>query len=939
MKLLPKLLWIFLFFCAGSRIVSGGTSDYTFVFDAVSPEYFEINERVLVYYDAEGRMSIDELLAGDTSKFHQADKDFGVHFEFPAVVWAKMKFINSQPKSEHRFLEFCRRVDTVQVFKVIDNVLVGVTESGNAFRPLKKEIPSDRNYTHITLEPNQEKIFYIRSVFNKPVSNEHYSHFYLQNPQKILSNLVFQLGIQSFYFGIMMILSLMGFFLFLIFKDSSFIYYGLLGLVFSIYFLMFSSAFEILVFPIPAEFDAIISMTSIFGMIILGFLLISRQISLWIHYPTIYKIFQGLTILIVVSRVILHLIFGNIYLVSFTHNILLIIWIVVAMIPVTFLAFKRDPNGIKMFIALSILFGSFLVLIFGLIGIIPRSTWVVMSVQIGSVLFYFLLFLGLLDKVNNFRKEKMEASTLSKLRSRFFANISHEFRTPLTLIMGPIDRVLKSKNQSIQNIELLTTAKKYSEKLLEMVNELLELSKLNTNNVKLVVENQDIVGFVKGLVMSFESLAEIRKIRLTLKGGSEPILLWFDPAKMEVILSNLLSNSFKFTPEGGEISVEISRHKGQVKVSVEDTGCGMPQSELPYIFDRFFQVEDHSAMNVSGSGIGLSLVKEYTDLHNGTIEVSSTINKGSRFTLIFSIGEVFVNNENVVVKEQLNSRPLKMAFAPKVLSKVDAAEIESQIEIQSNSQKVANHKATILIVEDNSDVRSFIKGQFDGNFNVIEAKDGKMGLELANAHQPELIISDAMMPEMDGFELCHLLKSDINTSHIPIILLTARSEEEQRIKGLELGADDYITKPFSSTELKVRVRKLIELRVELKKKILENPSFSYQSIELNQMDLAFLKSIDSCIQKNISDPQFGVPTLAKEVNLNQAQLNKKLKSLTELTASKYIQHVRLNKALYMLQEKEGNVSEVALSTGFSSTAYFIKCFKEKFGHTPGAIVE
>ncbi|TVQ49092.1 MAG: response regulator [Saprospirales bacterium] len=936
MKCLFTLLFSkFFYLIVTTGMVLGQSSSNVIFIDEKSPDHISIGKKALVFYDSDGTINIQALLKGDSLRFHEAGSEFGKDFEFPAVVWSKINITNRKSENDHRLILLCDLADSIQAFHLENGKILAESKSGTYIRPLNKEIPSNKNFIQLNLEPDQEKTIYIRSVFNKPVANIHYSHLYLRHAQKELSTMVFQMGVQSFYFGIMMILSLLGFILFKVFRESSFFYFGLLGLVFSSYFLLFSNAFDILIYPISPEFHVWIVMGSIFGLIILGFLLISRQISMKLLYPKIYKVFRFWTFFIVGSRLILHFIMGDVFFISFINNILLAIWIIIAMIPVIHLSWKRDPNGIQMLLGLGILFSSFIVLILGLMGLIPRNTWVLMSVQIGSVLFYSLLFVGMIEKLKTIQKEKLELSTINELKSRFFANISHEFRTPLTMIMGPITNLLQSSNQSEKNKKLLSTAKQQSGKLLEMVNDLLELSKLDSKNVKLLVEKKNIVSFVKGVAMSFDSLSEIKNIHLEVIGPNEIVPMWFDPAKMEIIITNLLFNSFKFTSEGGSITVEIKSNKNHLTIIISDTGSGISANKIPYIFDRFFQAEDNPIGDISGSGIGLSLVKEYINLHQGSIVVASEIGRGSCFTLTFLLGGDHLNSKHILIKEDVQTKSPEFDFSPNR----NLHDQISDYNFEQNTVKINKNKATILIVEDNSDVRLFLLDQFVHDFNVVVAENGKKGIEMAHLHQPELIITDAMMPEVDGFELCKSLKGDLNTSHIPIIMLTARTEEEERIKGLEFGADDYITKPFNSRELKVRAKKLIEIRVNLKKNLLENPSLHYQSSELNQMDKDFLEKIESYIYKNISDPNFGVPALAKSVMMNQAQLNRKLKSLTELTASKYIQHLKLNRALLMLQQKEGNVSEVAFETGFSSNAYFIKCFKEKFGTTPGALIE
>jgi len=431
--------------------------------------------------------------------------------------------------------------------------------------------------------------------------------------------------------------------------------------------------------------------------------------------------------------------------------------------------------------------------------------------------------------------------------------------------------------------------------------------------------------------MLFESLAEIKNINIAYQCSQEKLMLWFDAEKMEIIISNLLSNAFKYTSEGGKVSMIVKEGEDHVELIVKDTGMGISADKLPYVFDRFFRVENTSEHYTEGSGIGLYLTKELVALHHGEIAVESTLKKGTTFTVKFKKG-----NQHFAVEELMsdNSKAYTLKSKKEIDALLEDANVHKEHEIDTENLST---QATILLVDDNTDVRKFIKDQLKDSFQIIEASDGLEGFELALEQIPELVISDVMMSGMDGFKLCSLLKQDVNTSHIPVILLTAKDDLENKLQGLELGADDYLTKPFNSKELNIRVKKLIELRSQLRQKLLEYPLLAYKSIEGNPVENKFIEQVLACIELHYSNPDFSVEMLADVLKMGRIPLNKKLKSITSLTANKYIQHIRLQKALILLETENLNVSEVAFQTGFNSVAYFVKCFREHFGKTPGAV--
>ncbi len=573
-------------------------------------------------------------------------------------------------------------------------------------------------------------------------------------------------------------------------------------------------------------------------------------------------------------------------------------------------------------------------------------------------------------------KEKEEAD---KMKSRFFANISHEFRTPLTLMLGPAEKII-SKVSDENVIKDAGIIKRNSKRLLQLVNQLLDLSKLEAGKLKLEASKNNIVSFVKGTALSFESLSEEKDITLKILSEKEFIELYFDKEKMIKILSNILSNAFKFTPQEGKITVSIievpaknhsglhfaiskessteksankeekispfgrnDNMKGYVEIRIRDTGIGVPKEEIPKLFDRFYQVDSSFTKEYEGTGIGLALTKELVELHHGTISVESEMghpaNSGrgwTEFTIYLPLGKDHLQKEDILIEEKMYKPDLYIGEDKYFLHKNNNEKTNGDIDVNF----LKYDKTIILVVEDNYDMREYIKESLDSSYIIEEAVNGEQGLRKAVKIIPDLIISDMMMPKMDGNEMTRKLKNDEKTSHIPIIILTARSGLENKLEGLQTGADDYLTKPFDIKELQVRIENLISIRKKLQEKFsrIENKTPKTEEKKLTGIDEKFMFKVMDIIEKHISEEDFNIEDFCSELAMSRTQLHRKLKALTGKSASIYIRSVKLSKAKRMIEEQKGNISEIAYSVGFSSPAYFTKCFKEEFGYPPSSII-
>ena len=558
---------------------------------------------------------------------------------------------------------------------------------------------------------------------------------------------------------------------------------------------------------------------------------------------------------------------------------------------------------------------------------LPVNPWPVG--QVGQLLIYAA---GLAYKVRLNEKARAEANRIREMdtiKSKFFANISHEFRTPLTLIQGPLQQIEEqASDHNKQNGTIsvpwrqLKTMRRNTDRLLELVNQLLDLSRLDAGSMKLQIIKGDVLQLLKTIAASFDSMAERKQIHYHIHFPEQSPIVFFDKDKLEKIFTNLLGNAFKYTPEQGTVSITITTEGNRLRLLIEDNGPGIPKKELDKVFDRFYQVE---GTEDKGSGIGLALVKELIELYRGQISVSSEPGKGSRFRVSLPMDKNDFK-ENELVYGQYHAEPV---FTNR--------DIYSEQQTTENGQLNSN-LPLLLIVEDNPDLRTFIAETVSSAYQVEQAMNGKEGLEKAIALIPDIIISDVMMPLMDGFTMTEKLKKDERTSHIPVILLTAKAGQEHKIEGLGTGADDYLTKPFDAKELLVRIENLVNQRKLLRKKFAGTIQLKPSEVTVKSLDEIFLANVMQSIEKNMEEEDFGVEELAKKVAMSRSQLHRKLIALIGQSPSDLIRQTRLLRAKELLQKKAFTPSEVAFKVGFNSHTYFSKCFKEEFGISPSEVV-
>jgi signal transduction histidine kinase/ligand-binding sensor domain-containing protein/DNA-binding response OmpR family regulator len=524
-------------------------------------------------------------------------------------------------------------------------------------------------------------------------------------------------------------------------------------------------------------------------------------------------------------------------------------------------------------------------------------------------------------------QEAQQKHEIDDMKLRFFTNISHELRTPLTLIISPLENVIKTTGDREQR-QRLEMVHRNAVRLLNMVNQLLDFRKSDVKGHQLNYSQGDLVGFIRNISASFTEFSEKKNVHLTFFSGIKELSVIFDEDKMGKVIMNLLSNAFKFTPAGGRVDIGItllpaaSGQQERVEIKIADTGIGISDEDKERIFERFYQVQHKDQNKFGGSGVGLHLAKEFVTLHKGTIDVVDNIGQGSVF--IVTLPAVRTPNEEVTCTPQ---EPEGRAGEGKELEEVGETAQEGSRE---------DKRPVILIVDDNDDFRLFMKDSLKSEYRVKEAADGEKAWEIIPGLQPDIIVSDVMMPETDGIELAKRVKSDIRTSHIPLILLTARSAEEQELEGLGSGADDYITKPFNFDILSLRIKRLLQLRQKRQRsfngKLEVNPS----EITITSLDEKLIGKAIRYVESNISRCELSVEELSRELGMSRVHLYKKLTSITGKSPIEFIRVVRLKRAAQLLRESQQNVSEIAYQVGFNSPKCFSKYFKEEFGALPSA---
>ncbi len=558
------------------------------------------------------------------------------------------------------------------------------------------------------------------------------------------------------------------------------------------------------------------------------------------------------------------------------------------------------------------------------IAVLPP--WWRTSIAYGFYVFTILFLTYLMYQYQLNRRlalaEAQRLREIDELKSRLYTNITHEFRTPLTVIQGMAEKARAFfREKSAKKFEnAINSIQRNSKQLLQLINQLLDLSKLESGALKLNLIQGDVINYLNYLAESFESYAQFKEIKMISYNEENSLVMDFDPDKLRDVVSNLLSNAIKFTPNGGKIIFHVKKEqRGQdnlLILQIKDTGIGISSDKLPYIFDRFYQVDNTGTREGEGTGIGLAHTQELINLMQGKIEVESQINEGSTFKIFLPISQTAEITNFEFPKLEVNTLQIEENESSKLIS------------------LIKEDLSTILIVEDNLDVQNYLENCLEGRYQLFLSNNGEEGIQKALDLIPDLIISDVMMPKKNGFELCRTLKKNERTSHIPIILLTAKADDESRIGGFEMGADAYLIKPFNEKELFVRLQQLIKLRKRLQDRYQNVQPISLIKGNLEYAEDKFISKIQVVLESNLGNEDFGVSRLADEVGMSRSQLFKKIKALTGKSVAQYIRSYRLIRAKQILENSALSISEVAYTVGFKDPAYFSRVYSDEFGYAP-----
>ena len=614
--------------------------------------------------------------------------------------------------------------------------------------------------------------------------------------------------------------------------------------------------------------------------------------------------------------------------------------------------------------------------------VILPSFWETPIAYVLYILFILIIILVavyILFTIYRLKHEVSVEQQISDIKLRFFTNISHELRTPLTLIAGPVEQVLKNDRLPADAREQLVVVERNTSRMLRLVNQILDFRKIQNKKMKMQVQRVDIVPFVRKVMDNFEAVAEEHRIDFLFQTEKEHLYLWVDADKLEKIVFNLLSNAFKYTPNGKMITMFIREDENTVSIGVQDQGIGIAENKKKSLFVRFENLVDKNLFNQASTGIGLSLVKELVEMHKATISVDSRLGEGSCFKVDFLKGKEHYDKETEFILEDAEA-PVRMGQVVDIAN----SSIQSETLIPDDSEKIEavyeedaakeeNSKELMLLVEDNQELREFLRSIFTPMYRVVEAADGREGANKALKYLPDIIISDVMMPEKDGIEMTRELRADMTTSHIPIILLTAKTTIESKLEGLEYGADDYITKPFSATYLQARVENLLMQRKKLQsfyrdslmhinmsvtsgelpastkamaeeeKKIVSEREEEQTQLQSQQQptipdmspnDRKFMDKLVELMEQNMDNGDLVVDDLVRELAVSRSVFFKKLKTLTGLAPIEFIKEIRIKRATQLIETGEFNMTQISYMVGINDPRYFSKCFKAQVGMTP-----
>lgn len=931
MKLFFRLCFLFVLLATK---LAAQKIDEVFV-PAINQPVQPVSQHMLVFEDKGGRLSFEDVQRLPSTSFRKLKTSERLNAE--SVWWCRLtiaptfssnNFVLGVPFNNPSGID--NGNDLADVWITSGNRVVQRYRTGSLTPVSQRPVadPINQNTFPLTLKAAEPITVFWRiqrtKFFAPPQLN-----FALQHKSVVGLYSGSEHAVGLVYSGIMMILFVFGSVFFAITRQKPFLWFTIMAACLGLHILLLHPANYLTQWffaDVPVmQFHSFIWLTTIFNISFLLFISSITQIKT--HLPRWAKVIYtvaALTFVLAIARSLYLEISPKDDVPSFVFLVLFLSTLVIGIRFVSYKNLYMRWTGAAMLWLFS----------FQFLGILWNmqvlSTWVVNPWVVAQVGMMIIVFFALAYRFKHSAKEKAEAQKvieMDELKSRFFANISHEFRTPLTLIQGPLQQIeeesMGRKDAAVVPLRYVKTMRRHTDRLLELVNQLLDLSKLDSGKMQLQVIKGDVLQMLKVLTASFESMAERKGIHYQTHFPDKTIIAFFDKDKLDKIVCNLLGNAFKYTPQQGTVSVTIDGEENRLRISVDDSGPGIPKKELDKVFDRFYQVE---GTEDKGSGIGLALVKELVDLYRGQISVSSEPTKGTRFKVSLPMDKsAFKETEIVYGEWRHDKEPIINSTS---LNEEDNGFIQKTTSLQL---------PLLLVVEDNTDVRNFICETVQQHYQVIQATNGKEGLEKALQEIPDLVVSDVMMPVLDGFGMTERLKRDERTSHIPIILLTAKAGQQHKLEGLETGADDYLLKPFDSKELLTRIQNLINQRKLLRKKFAGDIMLKPSEVSVNSADENFLTKVMETIEANMHEDDFGVEQFAREVAMSRSQLHRKLVALTGQSPSEVLRNTRLLRAKELLQKRAATPSEVAFKVGFNSHTYFSKCFKEEFGISPSEV--
>ncbi len=926
-----------------------------------------------LYVDANGELTIDDILNNNQTLEWQPN--YKVKHELNNVYWMKTRFYGSSYFNGEQLLHISPFPgNEMHSFDYIDTYILNsnnkeYTHQRTGTKVRLKDRPLEHwvNFIKMDIDVRDTLDVYIRMEGSHPEFLIHHlgHHLFHVDPSSLFPSQSKQAFYNGLFIGILAIQFVFFLLLFMIEKEWIHFYFSILvlGAFLGIYFTgaIFSTY---VLFPTITAYYPILLAIGMF-CIIIGLL---KFVENFFNYSkssffSKYLVpgFLILSSLVCINYVLQHN-FLDENLAYYGHQLyfkLIIGTVLLALIITVVSIFKapKQKSASKLFLLIAF-FPPLIVCIAYVAHVLwtpEESTTFEPYLRMAIVAMITLLALSMGYRTNRLKEERADAieeslmnqqatlrsellaenlQKLNQSKTQFYTNITHEFRTPLTVIMGINEELQRSQ----EKLKLSDTKKqklaqghdliqRNSQNLLQLINQLLDLSKADSGMLSLNLVQRDIVPYLNYLTESFYSKAKEKDIRLVFYPEIEDLIMDFDEAKIQQMVYNLLSNALKFTPEKGKVVLHIQEEleNGQafMKMKVSDNGNGIDAEKLPHIFDRFYQADDSSTRSEEGTGIGLALTKDLVDLMQGTIAVESKIDKGTSFTIILPVQ----NKAALATSNEL----AKLDIAPPLSKATETLPISGQALVDSDLP-------LILIVEDNPDVTIYIQQLLENNYQIQTANNGEAGIAQALEIIPDIIISDVMMPKKDGFELTQTLKADTRTSHIPIVLLTAKATETDKIAGLKTGADAYLTKPFNKEELYLRLENLMHLRQALQKQFSASNLNNSEAANPTKTDLTleeqFIQKLKNLVHNHLNDPDLNTEKLCKEVELSQSQLYRKLKALTNETPNAFIRHIRLHKAMELLKTTNLNVSEIAYDVGFNDPAYFSRSFVKLFGNPP-----